>query len=97
MYDLLAAAHLLGSLVLRSVLEQHLEEREGSILVQGLREAVEGGGDLEPLIQDAPLPLNSDILWPFHEPMDIFPWGWSATHSCGRNVTFALGTTGLLE
>lgn len=93
-------SHLLGSLILRPVLEQHLEQCEGSILVQGLGEAIKRRWNLQTLIQDTPLSLDPHVLGPLNESVHILFWRRSTTHSCSRQVCFTtqdLLTTAILH
>jgi hypothetical protein len=55
---------LLGGLGLRGVLGQQLEERGGLSAVQRLAELVDCRGSLQPLVEDAALALQADILGP---------------------------------
>jgi hypothetical protein len=74
--------YLLGSLVLWPILEQHLEEGEGCILVESLGEAVQGRGHLQALVQHPPLPLDAHVLGPPHKSVHVL-LGWRAgSHSC---------------
>ena len=50
------------------------------ILVQRLGELVQSWWDLQPLLEDPSLPLNTNNLWPFHKPMQIFLWRQSTSN-----------------
>lgn len=48
------------------------------VFVQGFGELVESRRDLQPLLENPPLPLNTNHLRPFHEPSQILLW-WQRT------------------
>jgi hypothetical protein len=54
-------------LCLWAVFVQKLEELRGGVLVEGVRELCDGGGDFETLAQDDFLALEADIFGPFDE------------------------------
>lgn len=56
--------HLFG---LGRVFSKHLEKFGGLVLVDGVRELVDGWGNLETLHEDGLLSLNADVLRPFDE------------------------------
>lgn len=51
------------------------------VLIQSLGELVQGWWNLQPLLENPPLPLDSDHLWPFHEPMQIPLWRQSPSYA----------------
>ena len=58
-------------LCLRTVLVEELEELGRGVLVKSVRELSNGGGDLETLVKDDLLTLETDILRPFDEASQI--------------------------
>ena len=56
------------------VLEQQLEEGLGSVLVQGLGEAVECWWHLKAQVQHTALTLDAHILGPLHEAVQVVLW-----------------------
>merc|ERR1719427_809991 len=64
---------LLGLLGLWPVLVHQLEQLGGSLTVQGRVELVHRWWDLETGLKDNLLPLETDVLGPFHKPGEV-PW-----------------------
>ena len=64
-------ASLLLLLGLRAVLVEELEQLSGSVLVEGVGELSNGGGNLETLVQDDLLALEADILRPLDEAAQV--------------------------
>lgn len=64
-------ARALLQLRLRAVLLEHLEELDGGLLVQRLRELVDWWRDLQALLQDGLVALDADVLRPSHESRQI--------------------------
>jgi len=58
---------LLLLLGLRAVLVEELEELGRGVLVEGVRELRDGGGNLEALVEDDLLPLQADVFGPLDE------------------------------
>ena len=57
-------ALLLLRVILGAVLEEELEELGGEVLVEGVVELLDGGGNLETLLEDAAGALDPDVLGP---------------------------------
>mmetsp|Transcript_9378 Transcript_9378/g.22878 ORF Transcript_9378/g.22878 Transcript_9378/m.22878 type:complete len:266 (+) Transcript_9378:240-1037(+) len=68
---LLLVSLLLGGGGFRSVLVKELEDVHGLVLADGLRELVDGGGDLEPLVEDGALALDADVFGPSDESAEV--------------------------
>merc|ERR1712064_178259 len=64
----LDSTSLLGLLGLRPVLVHQTEQRGGCLTVQRLVELVDGRRNLQTLVQDGPLTLQTHILGPLDEP-----------------------------
>jgi len=58
---------LLFEFALRAVLVEELEELSSRVLVEGVRELGNGGGDLETLVEDDLLALEADVFGPLDE------------------------------
>ena len=58
---------LLVLLGLWAVLVEEFEQLSGGVLVQGVRELGNGGGDFETLVEDDFLALKADVFGPFDE------------------------------
>ena len=65
----LSESHFLLRVGVWTVLVQQLEELGGRLLVQGLCELVNGWRDLQSLVQDSLLSVQSHIFRPSHEPV----------------------------
>jgi hypothetical protein len=74
--DLLASRDVLDALFLGSgsdgtVLVEQAKDGRTLVLVERLGELVNGGGDLETLVQDGALSLQPNVGWPFNETTQI--------------------------
>lgn len=66
-FSLCLKTSALLQLCLWAVLLQELEELDGGLLVQCLRELVDWWWDLEALLQDCLVALDADVFRPSHE------------------------------
>jgi len=62
---------LLLLLSLRAVLVQELEQLGSRVFVESVRELGDGGWNLEALVEDDLLALETDVLGPFHETCQV--------------------------
>jgi hypothetical protein len=73
-FGLCLQAGALLQLCLWAILLQDLEELDGGLLVQSLRELVDWWWDLETLLQDCLVALDADVLGPADEAGEITLW-----------------------
>jgi hypothetical protein len=69
----------LNSVESQSGRDHKLSQILTKILVEGFSELVERRWNLQTLIQNAALPLNANILRPFHEPVEVSLGGEGST------------------
>ncbi len=55
----------------RAVLVEELEELGGGVLVEGMRELGDSGGNLQTLVEDDLLALKTDVFRPLHEAGEV--------------------------
>lgn len=62
---------LLFDLGLRTVLVEELEELGGGVLVEGVGELRDSGGNLQALVENDLLALKTDVFWPLDEAGEV--------------------------